>query len=32
MSNDQLQLLQRQTPEEGFELAAKLAQKGVEVT
>lgn len=32
MSNDQLQTLQTQTPEEGFELAVKLAQKGVEVT
>ncbi|RYG72943.1 peroxidase [Lentibacillus lipolyticus] len=32
MSNDQLQMLQTQTPEEGFELAVKLAQKGVGVT
>jgi hypothetical protein len=32
MSNDQLQMLQTQTPEEGFELAVRLAQRGVEVT
>jgi len=32
MSNDQLQMLQTQTPEEGFELAIRLAQRGVEVT
>ncbi|ALX48775.1 MAG TPA: hexameric tyrosine-coordinated heme protein [Lentibacillus sp.] len=32
MSNDQLQMLLTQTPEEGFELAVKLAQKGVEIT
>ncbi|SDJ18861.1 hexameric tyrosine-coordinated heme protein [Natribacillus halophilus] len=32
MSNDQLQTLQTKTPEEGFELAVKLSQHGVEVT
>lgn len=32
MSNDQLQTLLTQTPEEGFELAVSLAQKGVVVT
>ncbi|QQK78311.1 peroxidase [Salicibibacter cibarius] len=32
MSNDQLKSLQTQTPEEGFELAVKLSQQGVEVT
>lgn len=32
MSNNQLQMLQTQTPEEGFALAIKLAQKGIEVT
>lgn len=32
MSNGQLQTLQTKTPEEGFKLAVKLAQKGIEVT
>ncbi|WP_246516329.1 hexameric tyrosine-coordinated heme protein [Salicibibacter cibarius] len=32
ISNDQLKSLQTQTPEEGFELAVKLSQQGVEVT
>ncbi|MFC5602789.1 hexameric tyrosine-coordinated heme protein [Sporosarcina koreensis] len=32
MSNDQLQTLLTQTPEDGYALAVKLAQKGVEVT
>ncbi|WP_240452389.1 hexameric tyrosine-coordinated heme protein [Virgibacillus sp. YIM 98842] len=32
MSNGQLQMLQTPTPEEGFDLAIRLAQKGVEVT
>lgn len=32
MTNSQLQTLLTQTPEEGFALAVKLAQKGVEVT
>ncbi|AOV06718.1 hexameric tyrosine-coordinated heme protein [Sporosarcina ureilytica] len=32
MSNGQLQTLLTPTPEEGFKLAVKLAQKGVEVT
>lgn len=30
--NDKLTTLQTRTPEEGFALAVKLAQKGVEVT
>lgn len=32
MPNSSLQTLLTQTPEEGFALAVKLAQKGVEVT
>ena len=32
MSNGQLQTLRTKTPEEGFKLAVKLAQKGIEVT
>ena len=32
MSNDQLQTLRTVNPEEGYKLAVKLAQKGIEVT
>ncbi|CAM3172288.1 Hexameric tyrosine-coordinated heme protein (HTHP) [Filibacter tadaridae] len=32
MPNDQLQMLLTQTPEEGYKLAVKLAQKGIELT
>lgn len=32
MASDPMQTLLTQTPEEGFALAVKLAQKGVEVT
>ena len=32
MSNGQLQTLRTKTPEEGYKLAVKLAQKGIEVT
>lgn len=32
MSNGQLQTLRTKNPEEGYKLAVKLAQKGIEVT